>query len=377
MFCAPTRRARGRPPIDMAGVQVIPMGRPATRTPMAAARAMLTARAPSTPMPTVEAASTHTEAARSTRTPTAAAHMALMEKVRCIPIPLGRQPTTRPVPRPMQGIPPITRRSLSRITRHLVVTAARLLPVPWLVRPLGSPLVSLQLTRPERLRTRHPPLRSHMRHCHPAASTGSFLTHTNAQERGSPPPMVRTASTIASFPRRRPAASLIRDHDLQRVWRSSTTVSFPLDVHLSIKMHAGQCACANDNHALIGAAFGAVSDARHCIIPAYCVVPRAGIRWQIRDAQDNGDIDNGDRNTRRYVMQNLHHQSRVMPRYLRRTNIAIIEIHGSDLCERQFLHQASCSVWNRRYERPRASREYAAMYSTPRYANARPTESDE
>ena len=215
------------------------MGRPATRTPTVAAPAMLTARAPSTPMPTVEAASTHTEAARSTRTPTAAARMALMEKVRCIPIPPGRRPITRPVPRPMQDIPPITRLSLSRITRHLVVTAARRLPVPWSARPPGWPSVSLQLTRPDRRRTRRPRAGLRMRHCRPAASTGSFLTHTTAAGTcGSPPPTVRTASTIASFPRRRPAASLGRDHDLQRVWRSSTTVSFPLDVHLSIKMHA-------------------------------------------------------------------------------------------------------------------------------------------
>ena len=187
---------------------------------MAAARAMLTARAPSTPMPTVEAASTHTEAARSTRTPTAAAHMALMEKVPCIPIPLGRQPITRPVPRPMQGIPPITRLSLCRITRHLVVTAARPRPVLWSARPPGWPSVSLQLTRPTRRRTRHPPLRSPMRHCRPAAFTGSFLTHMSAEEHGSPPLMVRTVFTIAWFPRRRPAKSL------GRLWPTGAGIQF-------------------------------------------------------------------------------------------------------------------------------------------------------
>ena len=208
-------------------------------------------------MPTVEAASTHTEEARSTPTPTAAAHMELMEKVRCIPIPLGRQPTTRPVPQPMQGILPITRLSLSRITRHLVVTAARPLPVLWLERPLGWPSVSLRLTRPDRRRTRLPPRRSRMRHCRPAAFTGSFLTHMSAQEHGSPPPTVRTVSTIAWFPRPRPAALLGRDHDLQRVWRLGTAVSFPLAVRLSIEMRASRSTrSANDNHSLIGVYFG-------------------------------------------------------------------------------------------------------------------------
>ena len=248
------------------------MGKPATPTPTVAARAILTARAPSTPMPTVEAASTHTEAARSTRTPTAAARMARMAKGRRIPIPPGRRPITRPVPRPMQDIPPITRRSRCRITRHLVVTAARRRPAPcW--RDRGVAVGAAAAKRPTAGCSAAPRAGLPMRLCLPAASTGSFLTNTNVAARGSPPPMARTASTIASFPRRRPAASLIRDHDLQRVWRSSTTVSFPLDVHLSIKMHAGQCACANDNHALIGADFGTVSDVRHCIIPAYCVVP--------------------------------------------------------------------------------------------------------
>ena len=204
MACTPIRQARGRPLIVMAEAQATPMGRPATRTPMAAAPAMLTARAPSTPMPTVEAARTRTEAVRSTRTPTAAAHMALMEKVRCIPMPRGRQPIIRRVPRPMQVIPPITRRSLSRITRHPVATAARLLPVLWSVRPPEWLSVSLQLTPPERRHTRRPPLRSRTRHYRPAVSTGSFLTPMSAQEPGSPPPMVRTVSTTASFRRRRP-----------------------------------------------------------------------------------------------------------------------------------------------------------------------------
>ena len=51
-------------------------------------------RAPSTPMPTVEAASTHTEAERSTPTPTAAARMARMAKGPRTPIRPGRRPIT-------------------------------------------------------------------------------------------------------------------------------------------------------------------------------------------------------------------------------------------------------------------------------------------
>jgi hypothetical protein len=55
-------------------------------------------------------ARTRTEAGRSIRTLTAAARPAPMDKAPRIPIPPGQRPITHPAPRPMPGIPPITRR---------------------------------------------------------------------------------------------------------------------------------------------------------------------------------------------------------------------------------------------------------------------------